>query len=240
LRDQSNALFFIDAYNLLYKLDGIDQYIEQDHSAARTLLYREFKNLAGINVNQIKLVIDGGRLTDEEPLPGMSVIWVSLPEKADDRIIKLLLREAKKGRSHRPFVVVSDDVDLRKKAAARGAQLISCREFIQSYIEPAKKAAKAGTSKKYTGAGRIRKSGGVGSKQELDWWLNEMGAEADPLLNEEESAANDIQEPAKPDSTDENAKKEKTHRKKGKKDDLARMLGLDPDDPRIYTDDDEL
>jgi predicted RNA-binding protein with PIN domain len=234
----SNSLFFIDAYNLMYSMSGIDYLLSTDHSAARTLFYREFDRLTTLNVNQLRIVIDGARLPDEECSAGISTVWVDSPEKADERIIKLLMREARRSKAHRSIIVVTNDRDLAARSRARGAEVMACAEFIRRFLAPVENHP-GQTQSSRSGSGRIRKSGGITSKKELEWWLNEMGAEKDPDHKEPAHEPVDPATPiiAKPTEEDSGAEPDKKPAKS--RDDLARLLGLDPDDPRIYRDDDE-
>lgn len=207
------TLYFIDAYNLMHRDAGLGELLAKDPAAARTQLYRWLLHSDRLGVDDLRVVIDGARLPAEEPPTGLAVSWTRSPETADERILKLLLREARRARSHRPLVVVSDDRDLREQAKYRGAQLMACAAFQRDFLT--EEAPQRGTpasggpdkagidseedrlARERGDSLRVRKGGAGMSEQEAEQWLELFGEdEATPAgrtAREEEVAAEDWQ-----------------------------------------------
>ncbi len=188
----ASPLYFLDAYNLMHKDPGLSALLSRDAGAARSLFYRWLLESGRLGTEDLRVVVDGARLPSEEPPTGLAVSWTRSPEKADERILKLLLREARRARSHRPLVVVSDDRELREQARYRGAQLMACARFQQEFLgteAPASAASpprKAGIdseedrlARERGDSLRVRKGGSGLSEKEAEKWLELFGEEED-------------------------------------------------------------
>ncbi len=262
-----DSLFLVDAYNLMYKLGGLDHLLDGDPGAARTLLYREFGKVCRFPLSALRIVVDGARLPNEEVPDNLKVIWVASPEKADDRILRILMREARRTTGHRNLVLVSDDRRLRERFSGRGGALMSTSEFIRlSGLGTAGRRDAGSASDRPDGlpgpgdakaAGvRIRKRGGAMKRRELAWWLDQFDAEADPESRDETEAGEKSGDAATGVSGDATSGADTSANGKrasktasgsapsgnrssgrastGKVDaDYARLMGVDPDDPRI-------
>jgi len=124
------SAYLIDGYNLLHRIEDLSGLLSRDPAAARTLLYRELVALPRLPAARLRVVIDGARLPAEEVPAELAVHWTRAPETADERILKLLLREARRQRAPRAWIVVSDDRELaaRAREAARKARDLTRRK----------------------------------------------------------------------------------------------------------------
>jgi predicted RNA-binding protein with PIN domain len=191
LTPPADALLFVDAYNLLHHFDELVDLLHEDPPAARTLFYREFLKLKKVDIEQLRIVVDGSRLPQEDPPSHLPIIWASAPDTADQRIIKLLLREARRQGRRRPFLVITDDRDLATKARDRGALILSCAQFIHLYafgrIEPLPSPSQtAQATQQSADKAPIRKSGRAMSDSEVQWWMQKMQDTPDHIEPAEE------------------------------------------------------
>ncbi len=183
----ATTLYFVDAYNLLHKDPELAALLAKDPGAARSLLYRWLRTLRGSLVEDLRVVVDGARLPVEEVPTELSVSWARAPESADQRILKLLLREARRARSHRPLIVVSDDRELREQARFRGAQLMACSTFIRDHLgaidappdpkRPGHDSEEDRLARERGDSLRVRKGGAGLSEAEAEKWLELFGEE---------------------------------------------------------------
>lgn len=225
------SAYLIDGYNLLHRIDDLSSWLSRDPAAARTLLYRELGQLRKLPLDRMRVVIDGARLPDEDVPAGLTVHWAVNPDTADDRILKLLLREARRQSTSRDWFVVSDDRDLAARARERGAKILPCLAFLdlagfrQTPPPPPPATGDPGGAR---GGARIRKGGGRMSETELAWWLETLDAEGD-VPDPPPGDGSARESGGRPDPA------------VGAADDarFLRWMNVDPDDPRILEQEDE-
>lgn len=224
------SAFLIDGYNLLHRIDDLARWLHRDPAAARTLLYKELMQLRKLPPERMRVIMDGARLPDEEVPDGLAVHWAIKPDTADDRILKLLLREARRQSAARDWIVVSDDRELAARARERGARILPCLAFLEQsgFREPAP-APPPGSRPAATSADgvRVRKGGGRMSDAELAWWLKTFEADPDATVVDAADGSSPSDSSPRPRvRSDEDAR-------------YLRMMGVDSDDPRILEQEDE-
>ncbi len=255
-----DSLVFIDAYNLLYKIDGLSSLLDRDPGAARTLLYRELLQLNRLQPEQLRVVVDGARLPDEEVPPQLPVIWAVKPESADDKILRLILREVRKARKALEIVLVSDDSQLRDRIRQRGGKPMYCNGFLLEELSGKGEQARSNWEaeqgpRQAEDSGRrkgvsIRKGGGTLRDEELEYWMNQFGDDEDDAMDTPETPlAQEGSDDFDKDPSQNTRSREQSNPvprrrrgsgKRGVDDDLARWLGVDAKDGRIYGDDEDL
>jgi predicted RNA-binding protein with PIN domain len=248
---QGQTAYLIDGYNLLHRVEGLAGLLAEDPAAARTLLYKELLRLPRVSAPQLRVVIDGARLPDEIVPPELAVHWTRAPESADQRILKLLLREVRRQKVPRPWIVVSDDRDLIARARERGARAMACLAFLEQAgfgEAPPSPPPTAGRGPGPAADGvRIRKAGGRMSEAEQAWWLKtyglsaeEAGVAAPPSGHPGTAAGAAADAQAAPPSRPP-ANRPTGSSGAGPEEDARylRLLGVRPDDPRILSHEDE-
>jgi hypothetical protein len=115
--------YFIDAFNLLYKV----RRLEDSQSPHNDLIrYIKANKLTGSFNNPVNLVFDGYAPTDLVSEPVFNVIF-SGPRRADDVIKEKVSAFPNK----KDLVVVSDDNEIRDHARLEGARAMHDTEFLE-------------------------------------------------------------------------------------------------------------
>ena len=255
------AIYFIDGYNLLHRESGLASLLATDPAGARTLFCRWLVRQDRLPVEQIRLVLDGARLPDEQPPAGLMVSWAAAPETADGRLLKLISREVRRASQRLDLVLVSDDAELRQQAKFRGVTIMACARFRQDFLsaslpDPADVRGASGDDSQEDRQSRklgpdadglrVRKSGSPLSDREVDGWLSAFQAPADS--GDQDADASTIQEEgwvlppasaprgrkssAEPDSAPRAEKPARAKRKRLNEDDAPRAAGQAPDKMR--------
>jgi predicted RNA-binding protein with PIN domain len=180
------TIYFIDGYNLLHRESGLSALLNTDPAGARTLFLRWLCRQDRLPMEQMRVVLDGGRLPAETVPDGLAVSWAEVPETADSRLLKLISREVRKAQQRIELVLVSDDNDLRQQARFRGVALLACARFRQDFLsstlpDPADVRGASGRDSqedrqaRSAGTGpdglRVRKSGTALSAKEVEGWM---------------------------------------------------------------------
>lgn len=189
------AVYFIDGYNLLHRESGLSALLATDPAGARSLFLRWLCRQDRLPRAQMRVVLDGARLPQEEIPEGLPVSWAEKPETADGRLLKLISREVRRASQRIELILVSDDNALRQQARYRGVALMACARFRQDFLgtaqpDPAEvRGAKGRDSAEDRAARlsgpdgdglRVRKSGTALSGKEIEGWLEVFGKEAEP------------------------------------------------------------
>jgi predicted RNA-binding protein with PIN domain len=168
--------YLVDGYNLLFHLGLLDrrggaQALEQ----ARQRLLDLVAETLGKEDADVTVVFDSGRSSSHRRAPqdchGVHVLYASRGEEADDVIEGLIAGSA----SPRQLIVVSNDRRLKEAARRRGAQSMSCEDFLDQREKPATRPAPAVEPER----------AGPKSRDEIRRWLAEFGDIAgDPEFRE--------------------------------------------------------
>ena len=128
----------LDGYNVIHGVKELERRLDRSLEAARAALIdvcQAYKARRG-DVGRVYVVFDGDEAHGDLPQPdrgGVTVLFTSRKEEADDRIIGLIRADAGKSR----FVIVSDDNYVFNNARAQGARVMAVAEFYAQSKPPA-------------------------------------------------------------------------------------------------------
>ena len=134
----------LDGYNVIHGVPELQRRLDQSLEAARAALIdmcQVYKARRG-DVGRVYVVFDGDETVGLRPAVdrgGVTVLFTSRKEEADDRIIGLIRTDAGKSR----FVIVSDDNYIFNNARAQGARVMAVAEFYAQSKPPAGAARSA-------------------------------------------------------------------------------------------------
>lgn len=119
-----------DGYNVIHAIPELARELDRNLLAARNALLamcRAWRASRG-DVRHLYVVFDGDEdlgFVGRQELPGVTVLFTTRREEADERILSLLRRD--QGRD--AFVIVSNDTYVFNNARAHGARVMSVSEF---------------------------------------------------------------------------------------------------------------
>ena len=120
----------LDGYNVIHAIPSFNRELQKSLEAARNALIQACKNhrLVRKDIARVYIVFDGrDKFWDMPPGDdcGISVLFTSSGQNADDRILELIEEKGKDG----SFVVISNDTYVFNHSRALGAKVISAGEF---------------------------------------------------------------------------------------------------------------
>ncbi|HEV8376507.1 MAG TPA: NYN domain-containing protein [Candidatus Polarisedimenticolia bacterium] len=157
----------IDGYNLLYKDGVLKNLAERSLEAAREEL---LESIAAYRKGDVEIVVvfDGQGASGRRPpsgRPGVQVRFSRPPKTADQVILEILEREARRSSL---TVVTSDKKDIGRVARAEGVRWISSETFLR-------RLGRKGTR----GARREPEKPPGSSPAEVESWLKRFGPDPD-------------------------------------------------------------
>jgi predicted RNA-binding protein with PIN domain len=153
----------IDGYNLLYKDGVLKNLAERSLEAAREEL---LASIAAYRAGDVEIVVvfDGQGASDHRKAsarPGIQVRFSRPPKTADQVILEIVEREAKKSSL---TVVTSDKKDIGRVARAEGVRWISSETFLRRLGRTGSKAAR-----------RPQEKPPATTPAEVEYWLKRFG-----------------------------------------------------------------
>ena len=129
----------LDGYNVIHAVPELARQLDRSLQAAREALVnlcQAYQARRG-DVERVYVVFDGNQdeMLESQMMPrgGVTVLFTTRQEEADDRILRLIRSE----RGRRRFLVVSNDTYVFNNVRAHGVSVVSVSEFYAT-LHPAR------------------------------------------------------------------------------------------------------
>jgi len=126
-----NPGFIIDGYNLMHKVPELAELAGKDLEQARDRLVAMLARFKGRRQIRVVVVFDGDQASGgpaRTRAGAMDVVFSRLPEKADERIVRM----ARSLANPKAWTVVSSDRKVRERAGACGVRTVGADEFLRT------------------------------------------------------------------------------------------------------------
>lgn len=122
--------YIIDGYNLIHKSVKLRKFFLENPQIARELLISDLSDFFATRKDKCIVVFDGNlNIQSALSTPKVRVIFSTPPDKADDKIKKIIM--SKDINERKNFIVVSSDNAIINCAKACGVGRMSSEEFLK-------------------------------------------------------------------------------------------------------------